>query len=442
MTISRNTRTLAIWGLGREGLAALAWMRERYPSCAVTILNDTPLADAPDNVPVLIGEDAAQALRNGRFEVVIKSPGVSFYRPEIAAARARGTRFTSGVNLWFRDNPAASTIAVTGTKGKSTTVRLLHHMLQQAGMDVALIGNVGVAALGQKPGRDLTVLELSSYQIADLYAAPNIALVTNLYVDHTPWHGDVEQYHHDKLRLIANPTTIAVLNANSERLVEKAADRPNAIWYGRADAYHVQGGQLMHGAHLISTSTFPLRGAHNLENLAAACTVCDLVGVTSVRQRVDLSGFAQLRHRLEEFRGADGRLCVNDSISTVPEATLMALGAYASEKVVLFVGGNDRGQDHAHLLNYLAKARNIDRVVLLPDTGARIAQEMSALAFDFPVYQAATLAQGVEQAFATSSPNSVFLLSPAAPSFGHFRDFEARGDQFIQLCGRPGQSGS
>lgn len=434
MTISKNTRTVAIWGLGREGLAALAWMRERYPSCAVTILNDTPLSEAPDNVPALIGDDAAQALRSGRFEVVIKSPGVSLYRPEIAAARAKGTRFTSGVNLWFRDNPSASTIAVTGTKGKSTTVRLLHHMLKQAGMDVALIGNVGVAALGQRPGRDLTVLELSSYQIADLYAAPNIALVTNLYIDHTPWHGGVEQYHLDKLRLIANPTTIAVLNANSDRLVEKVGDRTNSIWYGRADAYHALGGQLLHGEHLVETSTFPLRGAHNLENLAAACTVCDLVGVTGVRQRVDLSGFAQLRHRLEEFRGRDGRLCVNDSISTVPEATLMALGAYASQKVALFLGGNDRGQDHDTLLDHLAKARNIDCVVLLPDTGARIAQEMSAATFNFPVHKAASLAEGVELAFATASQSTVFLLSPAAPSFGHFRDFEERGDRFIDLC--------
>ncbi|MDP2358245.1 MAG: UDP-N-acetylmuramoyl-L-alanine--D-glutamate ligase [Beijerinckiaceae bacterium] len=434
MTISRSTRSAAIWGLGREGLAALGWMRERYPSCVVTILNDTPLSDALQDVPVLIGEDAAQALRDGRFEVVIKSPGVSLYRPEIAAARAKGVRFTSGVNLWFRDNPAASTVAVTGTKGKSTTARLLHHMLTKAGLDAALIGNVGVAPLGQKPGRDLTVLELSSYQIADLYAAPNIALVTNLYVDHTPWHGGVEQYHRDKLRLIANPMTIAVLNANSDRLVEKVGERTNSLWYGRADAYHVRDGKLMRGEQMIDTSTFPLRGEHNLENLAAACTVCDLVGVTGVRQGVDLSGFAQLRHRLEEFRGRDGRLCVNDSISTVPEATLVALSAYADMKVALFIGGTDRGQNHASLLDHLSRAKNIACVVLLPDTGQRIAQEMSAHSLPFPIHRASSLDEGIELAFATTSQDIVFLLSPAAPSFGHFRDFEDRGDQFISLC--------
>lgn len=435
MTISRSTRSVAIWGFGREGVAALDWMRARYPACAVTILNDAPLADAPDGVPVLTGAAASAALADGRFEAVIKSPGVSLYRPEIAAARKKSTRFTSGVNLWFRDNPGASTIAVTGTKGKSTTARLLHHMLTKAGLDVALIGNVGVAALGQKPGRDVTVLELSSYQIADLYAAPNIALVTNLYVDHTPWHGGVDQYHRDKLKLIGNPMTIAVLNANSERLVEKAGARTNSIWYGRADAYHVAGGRLMRGEREVDASTFPLRGAHNLENLAAACTVCDLAGVTSVRERVELAGFAQLRHRLEEFRGTGGRLCVNDSISTVPEATLVALGAYYDRKIALFLGGTDRGQDHAALIDHLAAASNIACVILLPDTGARIANEMRERSFAFPVESAASLAEGVRKVFSTTEDDTVILLSPAAPSFGQFRDFEERGDIFIAACG-------
>lgn len=435
MTISSSTRSVAIWGFGREGRAALAWIRERYPSIVVAILNDEPLADPPDGASVLVGEQAAKALAAGRFEVVVKSPGVSLYRPEIAAARAKGVRFTSGVNLWFRENPAASTIAVTGTKGKSTTSRLIHHILTKQGLDVALIGNVGVAALGQKPGRDLTVLELSSYQIADLAASPAIALVTNLYIDHTPWHGGVDQYHRDKLRLIANPATIAVLNANNEKLVEKAAGRANAVWYGRPDGYHVRNAMLMRGEHAIEASSFPLRGAHNLENLAAACAICDLVGVTSVRERVDLASFSQLRHRLEEFRGRDGRLCVNDSISTVPEATLVALDAYADRNIALFLGGTDRGQDHAALLRRIASAPNIACVVLLPDTGARIAREMSGRAFPFPILRASSLEDGVEQAFANASQDAVLLLSPAAPSFAHFRDFEERGDRFIALCG-------
>lgn len=437
MTTSDAWRAVAIWGFGREGRAALDWVRARHPGARVTILNDAPLSDAPAGVPVIHGADVAAALSDGRFGTVIKSPGVSLYRPEIAAARARGVRFTSGVNLWFRDNPNAHTIGVTGTKGKSTTARLIHHMLRQAGRDAALIGNVGVAALGQPAGRDHTVLELSSYQLADLHAAPTIALVTNLYVDHTPWHGGVERYHADKLRILANPATIAVLNAGNAPLVARTAGRANVVWYGAPDGFHVRAGALFWRDSEVDTSSFPLRGDHNLENLAAACAVCDLVGVNSVRARVDLASFAQLRHRLEEFHGRDGRPCVNDSISTVPEATLVALGAYADRRIALFLGGADRGQDHGALLDHLAKANNIAAVILLPDTGARIAREIGARTFAFPVLEAASLAEGVELAFARTPNDAVLLLSPAAPSFGQFRDFEDRGDRFLALCGGP-----
>lgn len=428
-----NARNVAIWGFGREGRAALDYLTQRYPALAITILNDNTLGDAPQNTRALIGEAASKALADGAFDIVVKSPGISLYRSEIASAKAAGTRFTSGVNLWFADNPNAHTIAVTGTKGKSTLARLLHHMLTQAGRDVALIGNVGIAALGQKAGRDHTVLELSSYQIADLDAAPSIALVTNLYVDHTPWHGSVAQYHHDKLRLLANPHTLAVLNANSPKLVAATSAREKIVWYGRDDGFHVHENALYYGKTRVDASGFPLRGTHNLENLAGACALLDHIGLHNVRTRVDLASFAQLRHRLEEFKNTDGRVCVNDSISTVPEATLVALRAYADRPVTLFLGGADRGQDHSDLLDYLAKA-NIAGLILLPDTGARVAQEMAARQWLFPISQVKDLAAGVALARAAAPADSVFLLSPAAPSFGQFRDFEDRGDRFIALC--------
>lgn len=433
MTIFDDERTIAIWGFGREGSAAFDYLTQRYPRLSITILNDSALLEAPASSRVLIGDEASKALAKGSFDVVVKSPGVSLYRSEIASAKAAGTRFTSGVNLWFADNPNAHTIAVTGTKGKSTLARLLHHMLNHAGRNAALIGNVGIAALGQAPGGDHTVLELSSYQIADFDAAPNIALVTNLYVDHTPWHGSIAQYHHDKLRLLANPRTLAVLNANSEKLVSAVGERENVVWFGREDGFHVRENELYWRASLVDTSTFPLRGSHNLENLAGACTLLDHIGLHTVRTRVDLSGFAQLRHRLEEFTVANGRICVNDSISTVPEAALVALRAYADKKVTLFLGGADRGQDHAQLLDYLAAA-DIAGVILLPDTGARFEQEMSARQWPFVITRAKDLAEGVAFALSHAPSDSVFLLSPAAPSFGQFRDFEDRGDQFIALC--------
>jgi len=434
--MSADRRKIAIWGYGREGQAALAHLQRLRPTDDFTILNDTPLdaASAPaEGFRVLTGEDASAALLGEHFDIIVKSPGISLYRPEVAAARANGATITSATNLWFEENPAAQTIAVTGTKGKSTTSRLLHHILKKAGRDVALLGNVGVAALGQPAGRDQTVLELSSYQIADLAHAPSIAIITNLYVDHVPWHGSIEQYHRDKLRLIEDPATLAVLNFANEGLRTYAKDRTNTLWYNRADGFHVRDGRLYFSDTIVGTSGFPLRGNHNLENLAAACAVADSLGLTSLRQRVDIPDFEQLRHRQEEFRAGNGVLCVNDSISTVPEATKVALDAYAGMPCVLILGGTDRGQDHAALLEYL-KTSSVIATVLLPDTGRRIAAEMQGRDWPFTIVPANDLEQAVHEAMARVPRNGVVMLSPAAPSFGQFRNFEDRGDRFKELA--------
>jgi UDP-N-acetylmuramoylalanine--D-glutamate ligase len=207
----------AIWGYGREGQAALAHLKETRPDLTLVILNDTPISDAPAGLECLTGDAAKEALISGRFALVVKSPGISLYRPEIAQAKDKGTRFTSGTNLWFEAHPNARTIAVTGTKGKSTVSRLIHHLLVKGGYDAKLLGNVGVAALSEKPARDWTVFELSSYQLADFNHAADIGVLTNLYPEHAPWHGGVEPYYRDKLNIFRDAKTLAIANRAEHR---------------------------------------------------------------------------------------------------------------------------------------------------------------------------------------------------------------------------------
>lgn len=422
----------AVWGFGREGRAAYDHLKRTQPDLDICIINDTPLADAPEGVRVLTGEEAAGALREGVFSLVVKSPGVSLYRPEIAAAKARGTRFTSGTNLWFEQYPDAKTIVVTGTKGKSTTSRLIHHLLVSHGVDAKLLGNVGLAALEETPGRDWTVFELSSYQLADFEHAADIAVVTNLYPEHAPWHGGVEPYYRDKLNAVRDAKkTTAVVNRAHPELAARLAGRQNLRWCNDEAGFHEQDGKLFYGAREIDVVNFALRGAHNVANLAAACTVADMAGVTGLRERVDMTGFQQLQHRLEEFQ-AGGVTCVDDSISTVPQATLAALAAYADRDIVLIAGGTDRGQDYAELAQALLRAK-ITALVLLPVTGARLREALAGSA-PFDIRDAATLAQAVDAAMSAVAPGGVVLLSPAAPSFEEFRNFEERGRRFKELC--------
>lgn len=428
---SSPAERVAIWGFGREGRAAHDHLRQTSPQLDLTILNDAPLDDPPAGAQILTGDDASKALRDGRFSLVVKSPGVSLYRPEVEAARAHGTRFTSGTNLWFEAHPGAKTIVVTGTKGKSTTSRLLHHLLTRAGLDAKLLGNVGVAMLGEAPGRDWTVLELSSYQLADFAHAPALALVLNLYPEHAPWHGGVETYYRDKLNALRDPATLAIANRAHDELRRRVGARENVAWFNDADGFHERDGKLYFATREVEVADMPLRGAHNMSNLAAACTAADLAGVQGLRDRVDLAGFEQLHHRLEEFR-AGARLCVDDSISTVPQATLAALAAYADRDIVLIAGGSDRGQDYGELADALMQAR-IAALITLPVTGARLRAALQAHGATFPMIEAPKLAQAVDAA-ARAPKDAVILLSPAAPSFEEFRNFEERGNAFKSLC--------
>jgi len=437
MPISAQAKSIAIWGAGREGAAALDYVRSHRPDATITVLNDAPLSPAAaaalGKTRVLVGAEAASALSAGMFQVVIKSPGVSPYRPEVEKAKRRGVEFTSVTNLWFEENPAARTIAVTGTKGKTTTSSLIHHMLRGAGMDASLIGNGGVPALMQKTAHDVTVLELSSYQTADLKHAPTIAVITSLYPEHAPWHGGVERYFNDKLRLAQlDSKTLLVTNRADPRLHEAFASRPNTMWFNDSGGFRVVDGELYRGEAPLAHPHFPLKGAHNLANLAAALTVVEHLGLDPAACERSLADFAIPPHRLSEFT-VDGVLCVDDSISTIPEATLAALKTFADRPYCLILGGEDRGQTYAELYAYL-KIRPPRFLALLPANGKRIADELAALAPPFERRLAENLAEAVDACFLRLQKGDLLLLSPAAPSYGQFANFEERGRVFEELC--------
>jgi UDP-N-acetylmuramoyl-L-alanine---L-glutamate ligase len=440
MPILDDAETIAIWGYGKEGQAALEFLRAQRPEARKFVLDDAGVpkgAATPADAEVIQGAaEVEAAIRSGRFDVIIKSPGISLYRDEIAEARRRGVRFTSGTNLWFENNPGVRKIVVTGTKGKSTTARVLHHVLNARGVRASLLGNVGVAALSQNPGEaaeDYAVIELSSYQLADLEHAPDFVIVTNLFPEHAPWHGGVEQYYQDKLRALRlGERTVRICNHANDELRRRVSDLTDIVWFNTRDGFYAGDGGLCWRGSPVDCSSSPLKGAHNLSNLAAVCTLGALLGLPGIEKRVDLSGFRQLPHRMEEFVEG-GVICVDDSISTIPEATLAALDVYADRRVTAFIGGADRGQDYGPLCRVL-KERRIGGVFLLPVTGDRAFDALSRERQPFPVVRAADLDQAVREAMAAAQPGDVLLLSPGAPSFGQFRNFEERGQRFKALC--------
>ncbi len=440
MTLAFNGKT-AIWGYGREGQATHLYILEKNPDAKIIIISDGPVADAPANVEILTGENGTTAIASGNFQTVVKSPGISLYRPEIAAGKAKGVQFTSATNLWLAAWPDAFTIGITGTKGKSTTASVLHYLFGLAGKRSKLLGNVGTPMLGELPGEDVTVLELSSYQIADLDHFPKLSLVTNLHPEHGPWHHGHDNYYRDKMRLVTTKTSIpAAVNAKDDRVAGIVKGRPNITYFETLDGFHVEGDAIFDGPTKLDIHNLALRGRHNLVNVAAAFTMLKIAGVYEPNRAWDFAGFTPLPHRLQEVQLTNGVLVVNDSISTIPETTRAALDVHADAAFHLILGGVDRGQDFAELLAHLKTLPTL-RGIYVPDgrhvdyqsIGEKLEREIVASGLPL-AGRFHSFTEAVNAALKSAVSGDTILLSPGAPSQNEFADFEKRGQRFLELC--------
>lgn len=436
MPIFDGVRRVGIYGFGREGRAVLEELRREHPGLSIAVLLDDEPTEAlalPPGTGLFVGKSARTELAAGAFDLIVKSPGIPLRKNELLAAVAQGTRITSATNLWIERHGRGGTIGITGTKGKSTTSTLLLHMLCAAGRDAKLLGNAGTPAIGESPATDHTLLELSSYQTADLARAPEIVLVNNLYPEHVPWHGSVEQYYADKLRLATiDPGVPAVLNFRDAELRRRLADRPNVHWFNDGQGYSAIGNSLSLAGRPVRIAGAVPRGEHNLSNVAGAATIARMLDAFEDPWSIDLGDFTGLPHRMQEF-AAGGLTCVDDSISTVPQATMAALSVYAGRRIHLILGGSERGQDHAALPAAM-RAAGVASIWLLPDTGRRMEIEFAGRMDGVAVAPVADLEAAVAGACEMAGEGDVLLLSPAAPSFVQFRSFEERGDRFRVLC--------
>jgi UDP-N-acetylmuramoyl-L-alanine---L-glutamate ligase len=432
---------VGIWGAGREVGSFAEQLARRLPTARIVAAAfDTPPAGdigltlhAPA-VRVLAADQAVAGL--GGCDVVVRSPGVPLRRMELRELSAAGVPITTPTALWLAEHGGEGVVGVTGTKGKSTTAALLHHLLLAAGRTVYLAGNIGVPALDllDREPVELTVLELSSYQIADLRTGPEVALFTNLYREHTDWHGSEEAYRADKLRLLELPgVRIAVLNAR-DPLLQALSPETEVRRYGTPSGWDVSGTGVLHGgAQRMAIAELPLPGEHNALNLCGALTALEALGVSVPPLPGALEGFLALPHRLQTLLSEDGLTWVDDSISTTPESTLAALESFSDRPILLIAGGQDRGQDYTELGRVLYEVGAT--VIGIPSTGGRLlaAARRAGMAQERTI-EVADLGEAVSLARSLALGGEVVLLSPAAPSYDHYRDFEQRGERFRDLA--------
>ncbi|GIJ27210.1 UDP-N-acetylmuramoylalanine--D-glutamate ligase [Micromonospora qiuiae] len=433
-------RTVAVWGAGREGRAAVTAIAAHGPANLVAVDDsanflslpwDGPLAEA---APLVTGEEGFARL--AAADVVVRSPGVPQTHPWLVELRRRGVTVTQGTALWMADH-GERTIGVTGSKGKSTTSSLISHLLAAVDRPNVFGGNIGVPTL-DLPAAELYVLELSSYQCSDLTDSPRVAVVTALFPEHLDAHGGEREYYRDKLNLLAYGPRTVVVNGADPRLLFELGDRA-AVRAGTADSVNVAAGS--DGTpwfHLVDRPLFPravlpLVGRHNEGNLCVALAVLDALGVDLVDRKdtlaVAVAEFQGLAHRLTEIADPSGLTFVDDTLATSPYAAMHAIDAYDGRPLTVIVGGNDRGVDYSPLREHLAE-RELT-VIGIPDSGPRILAALDGLP-KVRTELVEDLTAAVRLARQVTPVGGVVLLSPAAPSYGRFRNFEHRSEVFAE----------
>ncbi|GAB3349969.1 UDP-N-acetylmuramoyl-L-alanine--D-glutamate ligase [Lysobacter tyrosinilyticus] len=444
-------RKVALWGWGREGRAAYRVIRAQLPQLALTLFcNAAEAADAQaaDDAMLSVETDAS-GQRLGAFDIVVKSPGISPYKPEAIAAAEQGTRFIGGTALWFGEHADAdgfvrNAVCVTGTKGKSTTTSLLAHLLRAGGHVTGLVGNIGLPlleVLDPQPAPEYWAIELSSYQTGDVGASgarPDVAIALNIFPEHLDWHGSHERYIADKLRLLTDARPrIAVLNANDPILSALQLPNSEVRWFGHEAGWHLREDALYRGDDFVlDTASLPLPGRHNRSNLCAVLTAIEAMGLDAAALAPHAASFRPLPNRLQTVGTRDGLTYVNDSISTTPHASLAALDLFRGSRVAILVGGHDRGLPWDEFAVAMRKSAPV-AIITMGQNGPRINELLKPVAQDgaFVLSTATDLADAVQQAQAVLGQDGVVLLSPGAPSYGVYRDYVARGRHFAELAG-------
>ncbi len=441
MTFSVHGKRVTVVGAARSGIAAAELLVRRGASVTLTdkraeIPEERRLRDA--GVRLALG--GHQPTLFSRADLVVLSPGVPSNLGVIDEARAAGIPVIGELELasrWLRGR----IIAITGTKGKSTTTTLAGRMLEAGGYRVLVGGNIGHALSAQvdeSTDDTIHVIEASSFQLESIDTfRPWIAVLLNFSPDHLDRHANVAEYAAAKSRIFLNQTAAdwAVLNADDEsvgRMAAEAASRKLqfSMTDSLASGVVVQGDAIVRRTAdgdrpLVPLSSIRLLGRHLIADVLAASAVASLAGVDAEAMTMAVEGFRGLEHALEPVAEFGGVMFVNDSKATNIESARRAIESFDS--LVVIMGGRYKGGDFADLVEPLAR-RNAT-VVAIGEARASIRE---ALAGSVPVHEATDMNAAVRTAFAGAAPGTAVVLAPACASFDMFRDYAERGRAFKQ----------
>ncbi len=439
----RGKRVLLL-GFGREGQSTYHVLRRLRTYKALDIADQSSPKDPPDSDTLWItGPDYQKCL--DQYDVVFKSPGIVLEKP-YEEYRCQIISQTEVFFQCFRDQ----IIGITGTKGKSTITTLLYHLLKQAGFDTLLAGNIGIPAFDQmeqvNPDTKI-VFELSCHQLEYMTVSPHIAILTNIHEEHLDHYGTMEKYVAAKRRIFTNQQEQDTLFCNIQCLPEEGTCPARLVTAAleeespsTADIRVFKENNIPQVAscgemYSIPADKIRLLGMHNYFDIGIVYGVCRMLGMSEAAFTEGLKTYEPLPHRLQFLGEKEGVKYYDDSISTICDTTIQALNTLEDTDTVL-IGGMDRGIDYSDLIEYLSDCP-VPHIILMEATGKRIYQEIYRCYPDFKnrcrLILAEHLEDAVRRARQLTKPGRSCLLSPAAASYGIFKNFEERGEVFARL---------
>lgn len=433
-----SDKNINILGFGREGQSTYKLIRKYLPNKIITISDlkenfqdNFDFLQNDKNLNLISGEKYLDNLE--RFDIIIKSPGISFAKIDITQFK---DKISSQMELFlqFFDN---YTIGITGTKGKSTTSSLIYTILKDQNKDVLLLGNIGKPIfdyINEISNTTILVLEMSAHQLEFMKYSPNISILLNLFEEHLDHYKSYEDYIAAKCNIYKyqHENDYFLYSLDNETLKEHVKN-PKAKTYTisineKADIYLQNDDVIFNNKKIYDRNQKRnLVGDYNLSNIMFTLVVSEILKLDLNKSINSINNFKTLKHRLEFVGNVDGINYYDNSIATVPMATIEAIKALKNVDT-LIIGGMDRGIDYTDFIKYL-NSSDISNIVCMPKTGHDIAKKLK----NKKTFIVDTLEEAVDISKKVTNKNMSCLLSPAAASYGFFKNFEEKGDLFQKL---------
>lgn len=442
-------KKVAIWGFGMEGQSTYRFLRTIDPTLHLGIFDieeeiaKHPLLTTDEYIDVNVGKNYLSCLND--YDIAIKSPGISLKKFD---THNFSVVISSQTDL-FLAAFASQTIGITATKGKSTTASLLYHILKGSGREVILAGNIGLPLfeiIEQMTPQTLVVFEMSSHQLENVGHSPHIAAILNIFEEHLDHYRSFQDYQKAKLNISAFQKSGDYVVYNKDNTLVA-----NGIGSFTGGALRIPYSLLKKN---LSTGIFvdsediicqlpnkqsytlsrklnsTLKGQHNFSNILSVIGICGILEIPIESIVSGLGSFEPLPHRLEYIGFLNGKHFYNDSIATIPEATIEAIKTIENIETVI-IGGYDRGIDYSSFVDFLENSE-VKNFIFIGIAGQRILNQMK----DTPTknkYYFNCFYAACEKAVVATSYDKACLLSPAAASYDMFKDFSERGNLYKTL---------